>query len=600
MQTLSPEEFKKKYGASAISQFAPVTPQTSTLSNIAAPAKESVSALGTLYGGGDQGIANKLKTDVQQGASDISKGFTGGTVKSVGEGIIKGTTKAGARTAGDIANTIFAPVGAVLGATGINKVFDKVGQAVVDSPLGQKITDNKSVQDFAVAHPNAGEDFGRALNLALAGSETGKIGEKAKVEALPETPTPKAPPKTIEQMRADKIKQGFEEQNARLKTADRSFNKNTKTYTGPDGAKTTITPIDTFAKYNITPTVEKGGIDMGDYQQGKGALGKIKEQVSTIDEAIDKSLTDTGRGVPIEDFKSKAIDAIKNDDTLKQSGKVASTVQKVEGIFNDFKSSYGDIVHETDINNIRKTMNKDFHPDTVDVSRVIGDAAREIVYNSTPEQTVKTLLRQQGELLAAKKYAETINGTKVTGGRLGNMAMRTAGAVAGSTLHNLPVIGPLLGMVGGEYLSRAMQQTQFKSPIAEGKALLQRLKSTEPTANANNIPNKAIITEDSTPIEKPINYKSGYVKNPLGKAVPEGDRNSLINIIDNIRSKGKEGKFTPLSDENLLRDYGINTNQSAFKIANDIENLISKKAKAGSFTKGNDGKFTGSIKVNKK
>jgi hypothetical protein len=563
MKVISQEEYKKRYGEDDFNRFAgtPTSSENKGTSSLLSPAKESLSSLKTLYGGGEQGIAMKLKNNVQEGAADIQKGFQSGDASQAITGLVKGTTKSALRMGGDVLGTIFAPVGAALEATGINKAFDAVGNAVVDSSLGQKLTDNPTVQKFAMEHPNAGEDFSRALNIALAGLETGKvkpstIAERTKAQFTPKPKAPavpEAPAKTIEQMRAEKIKQGFEEQNTRLKSADKSFSKNTKVYTNPDGTKTTVTPVDTFAKYNITPTVEKGGIDMGDYQMGTGALGKIKENVLSIDEAIDTSLKNTGRGVPLDDFKTRAIEAIKRDETLKESGKVGSTVKKLEGVFDDFKESYGETVQEIDVNNIRKTMNRDFNLDTVDVSRVIGDVAREIVYNSTPEQTVKTLLRQQGELLSAKKYAETVNGTKVTGGRLGNMAMRTAGAVAGSTLHNMPVIGPLLGMVGGEYLARAMQQTQFKSPIVEAKAFFQRSNSNTPTTNANTIPSKASIPENTTPSQKPVNMQGGYIKNPLKSATPvevskSVDSYDLVNIRDYLKTGNIRSfqRLTPL------------------------------------------------------
>lgn len=137
------------------------------------PLKEGVQGLKTLYGGGEQGIANKLKTDIQEGAADIQKGGLGN--------FVKGTTKTGLRVAGDIVGTVYAPIGAALGATGINKVFDYLGEL---SQKGGKynpinlITDSKKVQDFVTARPNLEEDFGRALNLAFAKSETGKIDPK--------------------------------------------------------------------------------------------------------------------------------------------------------------------------------------------------------------------------------------------------------------------------------------------------------------------------------------------------------------------------------------------------------------------------------------
>jgi len=534
MKTISAEEFKKLHGEVAVQQFGSASKKKTLSETLFGPAKESFQGLKTLYGGSDQGIARKLKANITDSAKDIEQGFskgisggltpstsinTGGlkvqTDTSGGQDVAKGLFKAGLRTAGDVVGAVFAPIGAAIGATGLGAGSEYVADKLINNTkLGEAITDNTKVQQFAQEQPNAGEDFNRALNLAFSGAETGKIEPNTTLSrtksqlTLPKLPpgggikTPEVFTKSVEQLRAEKIKQGYEEQNTRLKSADKSFNLNTKTYKAPDGTMTKVTPIDTLMKYNVTPVVEKGTINMGDYQTGQGALGKIKEKVVDLDGQIDSKLVDSGTGIPLDVFKGKVIEQVTKDPSFRQTGTVASTVKKLEGIFDDYRNSYGDVIHETEINAIRKKMNEDWKQETMDVSHAIGDAARRIIYDVTPDQAIKMLLRDQGELLSAKKYAQTINGTKVTGGRLGNMAMRTGGAILGSTLHNLPVIGPLLGMVGGEYLARGLQQTQFKSPIAEGRALLQRSKSATPTASAKITPKTAIISK-SKPQPKP-------------------------------------------------------------------------------------------------
>lgn len=475
MKTLSEKEFEKLYGTTGLNAINNASKVKGTLLN---PLNESLQGLKTLYGGGEQGIANKLKTNITEAAKDIETGTEQGGIRGVGTAV-KGIAKAGLRTAGDVAGTIYAPIGAAIGATGVNKVFDKVGESFVSSKLGNAITDMPKVQQFATERPNAGEDFGRLLNLAFAKAEKGKIEPSTIVSrtekqfTLPKVNLPKINPegKTVEQLRAEKITRGYEEQNARLKSADKSFNKNTKVYKDPNGQTIKVTPIDTFAKNNITPIVEKGTINMGDYKNSTGALGKIREKVNEIDAKLDTAISD-GPGVPLNEFKNNAIERIKNDTTLKEQGKVASTINKLENVFEDYRQSYGDTLTETQINNIRKTMNQDWNPETVDVSKIIGDTARKTVYDATPNGEAKALLREQGELLAAKKYAETINGTKVTGGRLGNYVMRTGGAIIGAGVQGVPILGPILGMLGGEGLARLMQQSQFKSlPLEAQQAI---------------------------------------------------------------------------------------------------------------------------------
>lgn len=613
MITLTPEEYKKKYGEvgyqQLVSASSPTPEKKSTLGTLTGPLQDGISGLKTLYGGGEQGIANKLKTDIQQGASDINTGYqtanNGNFLGGLGQ-VFKGVAKSGLRTAGDVAGAVYAPIGAAISSTGFGKATDYVADKLVNhTAIGNALTDNKSVQNFAMEHPNAGEDFGRALNLAFASADKGSIDPKTalsrtKAQLTPQLPDSfNQPAKPIEQARADKIKQGFEDQNTRLKSVDRAFNKNTKTYSNPTtGEITKITPIDTLGKYNITPTVEKGTINMGDYQTGQGALGKIREHVSSIDGEIDTKLKDSGQGVPIDQFKQLTIERIKSDPDLQRAGKVSSTEAKLNNIFEDYKNSYGDTLNETEINAIRKVMNQDFHPDTVDVSRIVGDAARKIIYDTTPDGTIKQLLRQQGELLAAKKYGEVINGTKVTGGRLGNMAMRTGGAIIGSTLHNLPVIGPLIGMVGGEYMGRALQQGQFKDFAAEGRNFIdtklgQRTKSTTPvTKDATGLSTKGVIGKTIDRIKNTPNQKGGFIKVGGDKLTPESklptvERQGVSST--NNSTLVEEAKKYKSADEFVKAMMYHGTAES--KIAPILkEGLIGNRGRIGKY-KGNEVKY---------
>lgn len=561
INNLSPEVVRVLGASSQQSQ----QPEGNT--GIFGPAKDAIQGLQTLYGGGEQGIAQKLASDVQAGAQDMSQG-----------NFVKGALKSGGRVAGDVAGAIFAPVGAALQATGINRLFDKAGSAIAESSLVNKITDIPAVQNFASAHPNAGEDFSRVLNLAMSGGG-GDITVKGlkEVAMLPKDiamATPSAiksvlPTKeSVAQERQAKLNQGFAEQNVRLKSAGKSFSDNTKTYTDPTTKnKVTVTPIDTFAEHNIAPIVEKGTIKMGDWKTGEGELGKIKNAVDTIDTQVDTILTDSQKLHPIDQLEQYTIAKIKANSDLQAAGKVNSTVAKLKNVFEDYRGSYGDEITTTQMNEIRKVMNRDWNPDTVDASRAVGDVAREIVYNATPDLKVKELLRKEGELLAAKKYAETINGTKVVGGRLGNMAMRTAGAIMGATIEKAPVIGPVVGMIGGEYAARALQQSQFKSAWTELKALIQSNK-TEPSQSANSIPKSAIsskytpqsVKDVGNPMPTATKAVKDYVKNPkLGLSMEDVSKNLSVQqqgMKDSVLKIAKEQNIPITKDGNLVLYHG--------------------------------------------
>lgn len=190
---ITPQEYEKKFGVPMFQNIQSEVSRPSLVSRILQPAKDALGSLATLYGGSQQGIADKLKQDVQAGAQDISQG-----------NVVKGVVKSGARTAGDVAGAIYAPVGAVLEATGVNKVFEQIqtnlqqGKGLVGMGI-DKLTDIPAVQDFVMKHPNAEEDFGRAMNIILGSLDKGKIEpstvfERTKAQLTPAESTKPTPP----------------------------------------------------------------------------------------------------------------------------------------------------------------------------------------------------------------------------------------------------------------------------------------------------------------------------------------------------------------------------------------------------------------------
>jgi hypothetical protein len=284
--------------------------------------------------------------------------------------------------------------------------------------------------------------------------------------------------KDVATLRAEKIAQGLTEQNSKLKTAQKAFDNNTITRT-MDGTKQTITPIDTIGKYNLTPEVKNGSLLTGHN------ITQIDDHLDNLDTTITDSLKGTGKTISIDELKAEAKKAAENNPILREAGKVKSTLAQVNNRIEDFAASYGDNIPIETVNKIRIRANRDFSPDTADASLVLGDVGRSIVHNATGDNSVKKLLQEQGNLLAAKKYLNTINGTKVSHGSIGKYALRTIGAVIGSTVEKAPVVGPLAGAFGGEAVARGLQQAQFKSAGVETKALLQKAFSKNPRGMIN-------------------------------------------------------------------------------------------------------------------
>ena len=106
-----------------------------------------------------------LLQDINDAADNMAKGEGG-----------KALFKGGVRTAYHVANAIFAPISAAIGAaleqTGGQKLIDKAGETIADK---SGITDLPRFQKFAMEHPNAAEDFNGIMMLVMAGMEKSPI-----------------------------------------------------------------------------------------------------------------------------------------------------------------------------------------------------------------------------------------------------------------------------------------------------------------------------------------------------------------------------------------------------------------------------------------
>lgn len=549
----------------------------------------------------DRGVAGGIK-DIAGGVADIAKKGADLYTKA-GEAIYSGLEKR-VMDQGSVAGGV---------ATGVADAVSGLAKVGIEDPLfiPSLIYAPTKVRGTGVTS-DVISDISRPL-LDEANKLKTVIAESPRTKKVVDAVTPDILTKDAATMRTEKMVSGLESQNNRLKTVGEAFEENTISRKSDvvGQPNTVITPADTFVKYNLAPEVTKGSIDMGDYTNGRGPLGKIRENVERIDGEIVTKLKDSGVRKNVDEFKNAAIERARQNDRLKASGKVQSTVDNIEKRFEDFRQSYGNDVDITDINKIRKQMNVDFDPMTQDTSRIIGDVSRDFVYNSTPDLAVKKLLQEQGELLSARNYAEKINGTKVIGGRLGNYVMRTLGAMIGGASDS-KVMGPLIGAVGGEYAARALQQAQFKSIGAEAKGLFEKAKSKLPQSSkrksqaqiisAKTTPkNSAIDVSNNTTranfnaTAKPnskgfVNFNAPLKAKPtlpakktiegvktgdvVTKSIDEATKSELVNLIDYIRLKKPYNKAIEDTIMKINEKFGIPADISSTKNANLYEKLI--------------------------
>lgn len=316
----------------------------------------------------------------------------------------------------------------------------------------------------------------------------------------------------------------------RLKTVQSKIDKNTFSVAGVDGKKMTISPIDTFKEYNFIPEVTaKGDILTNKIQE------QIAKHIDDSDDAITNVLKDTGKSMSIKQFKDKVAKAIMSDETLMDQGRVRMTLNKLDNYIDDISASYGNDLSFARLNNIRKVANKDFKDETIDLSRKIGDVARDTVYNSTDDKVVKQMLLEQRKLITADKLAKQLNNMKAEGGRLGNMMSTGIGAILGED-SKLP-LGGFLGAGALRALQYGKQQATFRTPATTIK------KGLESILGKNATLSKATIDKFTPKIAKTIyNKADDYLKSPNNI---DTNINATKAPIDDIISRVDNSNYNP-------------------------------------------------------
>lgn len=280
--------------------------------------------------------------------------------------------------------------------------------------------------------------------------------------------------KPISQAREEALIGGIEDLKNRTKTTDNAFNKNTLTRT-TDAGETTITPTDTWIQKGApVPTVAtEGGTAAAKTQP---AIDHFNDLIAKSDDKLIDDLKLQGFKMSDDNIRKIADEIVKNTDSIEGIGNGKTTREAVsEALSNrisNLSKEFGSTWDGETVRKVLKAANRDFKDDTRDVSRLLGDSMREIMYNYT--NTGRTALNEMQELIAARNFATAINGKKVAGGGLGRMFARGIGM----TLSSAAGGGPLGILLGGELGSRAgqmIQKASFISVPAEVKAKLLKL-----------------------------------------------------------------------------------------------------------------------------
>lgn len=573
--------------------------------SIFTPAKEAISGLKTFYGGGEQGIARKLLQDIKSGAEDIQKG-----------NVIKGVLKSGARTAGDIAGAVFAPIGAVIEATGIGKLTDYLGGKLAETSLIESVTDMPTVQKFAITHPNAEEDFGRAMNLLL-----GKL-EKGKVE--PKT----ALPRTVEQFKTvvETVKskapiigteRAVNNVAQEIKNIENNYvsTRKAELYEKDAGFESRKRIAQTDA---LVGAVDSEGVIRT--RQPGGAVEKYRK--ATIDGSeniVRTSLKNEGKKVNIGQV---AKELTRN---VYESGlEGADLIRAVRGLKNELNGlklradEFGNIdlykIHDAKISTTQNINYKTDSTPTIKFRKAKARAYKQVVEDVSEVSVdvggkkfgIPEINKELGKYYSDIERLESLDGKRVKGGKLGKYIAQVSGNIVGATAGG--AIGGLTGsaigtIIGGEAAGflkgKAMSRTfgEAKGKNVPPNPILERAKIQATQMGQNlkvadikvSVPKDVVKTKDMYKLERDIEKNVEQQK----VAIKKGDFTLVATLkeiyqvlVQKLKDLIQRYKETPNKQGGFVRigkDYSNNLGSrnkqyknTPMASKNPIESSISK------------------------
>ena len=575
------------------------------------------------FGGGQNSVGSKIINDVQAGAADMTKGnqeFSQGHPWQGGADIIKGVVKSGARPALDAAQAVFTPIGSAIRELSNKTGFTKNVQEPVANYLGDKISNIKEVQDFAVKHPEAGEDFQRALFAVMLATGGGKADESS-VLNKDVTDIPGDVKTEVKNVGDDIKGKSQEVLKSKQETEVNKLEQDYDRWTGAtkSGAK---------RLYDIskkTAALDSTGLEVKTPQRVLAEAGVIPDTQGTKFNTAEQADIFAERAKPMEDANKAALKEVADQappaDFDVMFGKIAERINSLkitmgdkESMLSDakneidlLKKKYGNSVRVDDLNNEKQAYGKPVKWDKVNPAKpLMGDVNYQIsrVFRETIEQVAKDagneevaqLNRNIGDTLEASKFLKNLHGQTLKGGRLGKYVYTAIGSTLGHTL-----VGKVLGAVGGDMLGELLMRNDVANPLK--RLILKSIKEQSPEAYDETVKwvkeQKGKQPETSDNADFSPKSKTGQ---SLGKAIdktkdtPAGlstksvplhpeDSKVLTQYIDHIRTKADVPEEDLLMAEKIFEKLGISQDKSTTALANEAEKILTGQTDASALYK---------------
>lgn len=248
--------------------------------------------------------------------------------------------------------------------------------------------------------------------------------------------------------------------------------------------KSEIKTFETIGKKKIDDTFElaaKEKLIINKTSDGKLDTSLARESVSPKIDVYEDQLQ---KLLASSDEKKFNIDSIVKKATPKLREQFANDKQYLEAIkeLKDeaaaIKKTRGNSVTASEANVIKRGMYKvaynDSRPTSHTVARVVGRVLKEEIEAAYPDGIVGIVNQRLGKYLDLDNVLEKAHGRVVSRGKIGKYGAEVTGALAGSTLTNIPIVGPIAGKIAGGKISEF-----FNDPERLTKGMAKRLKGFE-------------------------------------------------------------------------------------------------------------------------
>lgn len=377
--------------------------------------------------------------------------------------------------------------------------------------------------------------------------------------------------------------------------------------------------------------VEVGGIPgfKGEISDFRPFFDYVSNEGQRVGSQITRRLNQTGAAVKIDDLKADAIRALEKNPAADPDFEL--TKGRIDRIFENYRSQYGDILNGEAINEIRLRSNRDFsgakgrvekQEFEIDADLAIGRATRERIDTLVDSDSVRQANAYLSQLLRARDTAALLHNKKIMVNEYAKVLGSFSGTLAASAL-GFSVAGPgglvvaaLAASMGSKAVANLLRNLKFgdknrnlvineirKDPLvvrqlideadAADKEILSRAllpaKGESSAPNIIQVGPRTARSESGLRVEpaarqsvrgKDGRFARGYTSQTesearaLRQSIEERQGESSPNRI--TPKEGQRGKFMPFGVVEMLRDLPRSINVRGRNLNKEMNDLINQ------------------------